>query len=806
MRRLRMCTLRLVTAIAMALMLIPSMGAQAAPAKQSPIPARAIFDARWYADQYPDVKAHYGYNQRALYQHFLRNGMKEGRVSSPIFDVKAYRAANPDLEAAFGDDWSQYYLHYRTFGVFENANGQRSSAGILFNPVAYAAAYPDVAKVLGNNWSAIINHFYQYGIKEGRTAGAAAGFSISADGTVTVNAALVGGGESSGGSSGHSSSKKGSGGSSKPSDPGVVAPNPPTGDDNRPSDPGTEKPGTTDPSKPGTTDPSKPGTTDPSKPGQHVHDWSNKDGVCATCGESCKEDHDALKATGGTCSVCGKVIAKEEQPAPVHPEGYEHTKADFENDDHVCGVCGMTLAEFQAACTEYGANHENLDEKHTCEVCGAHGTKAHQHDWSKKNGICADNLCNEPCPEDHAKVDLGKECRVCGALGTKEVHDRDSQHTKDDFNADESCKHGCDLILSEFQAACTEYGVDHEELDKLLECEVCGANGTKAHEHDWSNKDGVCATLGCDYECENVPHDEIDEKLTCGICHAQGKKTHEHNWKDGVCAMPECGEECAHTRADFTGDPGREACRTCQMPLGKFQEECTQYGEGHKDLAESETCEICGAQGVKGEEPCQHENKKYESNNDGTHNQVCGNTECNAVIVENEACDESGAENACSKCGYKAVVEECQHDSKKWVSNNDGTHNQVCGNTECNAVIVENEACDESGAENACSKCGYKAVAPNDEDLTSKGGGDNSEPTNGTQSAPEVQAATFSAPVPVVVENSGEETVIEETKTDDLQENADGGENTEKGEQQAPEDSDEAADESGEAGATADAA
>ena len=553
------------------------------------------------------------------------------------------------------------------------------------------------------------------------------------------------------GSSGHSSSKKGSGGSSKPSDPGVVAPNPPTGDDNRPSDPGTEKPGTTDPSKPGTTDPSKPGTTDPSKPGQHVHDWSNKDGVCATCGESCKEDHDALKATGGTCSVCGKVIAKEEQPAPVHPEGYEHTKADFENDDHVCGVCGMTLAEFQAACTEYGANHENLDEKHTCEVCGAHGTKAHQHDWSKKNGICADNLCNEPCPEDHAKVDLGKECRVCGALGTKEVHDRDSQHTKDDFNADESCKHGCDLILSEFQAACTEYGVDHEELDKLLECEVCGANGTKAHEHDWSNKDGVCATLGCDYECENMPHDEIDEKLTCGICHAQGKKTHEHNWKDGVCAMPECGEECAHTRADFTGDPGREACRTCQMPLGKFQEECTQYGEGHKDLAESETCEICGAQGVKGEEPCQHENKKYESNNDGT-------------------------------------------------------HNQVCGNTECNAVIVENEACDESGAENACSKCGYKAVAPNDEDLTSKGGGDNSEPTNGTQSAPEVQAATFSAPVPVVVENSGEETVIEETKTDDLQENADGGENTEKGEQQAPEDSDEAADESGEAGATADAA
>ena len=69
-----------------------------------------------------------------------------------------------------------------------------------------------------------------------------------------------------------------------------------------------------------------------------------------------------------------------------------------------------------------------------------------------------------------------------------------------------------------------------------------------------------------------------------------------------------------------------------------------------------------------------------------------------------------------------------------------------------------------------------------------------------------MQAATFSAPVPVVVENSGEETVIEETKTDDLQENADGGENTEKGEQQAPEDSDEAADESGEAGATADAA
>ena len=58
---------------------------------------RDLFDAKYYAEKYADLKAAYGDDEEALYQHYLTYGMKEGRTASALFDVKEYRDQYADL-------------------------------------------------------------------------------------------------------------------------------------------------------------------------------------------------------------------------------------------------------------------------------------------------------------------------------------------------------------------------------------------------------------------------------------------------------------------------------------------------------------------------------------------------------------------------------------------------------------------------------------------------------------------------------------------------------------------------------------
>ncbi len=61
-----------------------------------------IFNAKFYADKYPDLKQAFGYDEIQLAKHFRTNGIKEGRTASEAFDVSYYLNSNPDLIAAFG--------------------------------------------------------------------------------------------------------------------------------------------------------------------------------------------------------------------------------------------------------------------------------------------------------------------------------------------------------------------------------------------------------------------------------------------------------------------------------------------------------------------------------------------------------------------------------------------------------------------------------------------------------------------------------------------------------------------------------
>lgn len=87
---------------------------------------RDVFDAKYYADTNADLKSLFGYDDKALFEHYMNCGLNEGRCGSPTFNVVEYRKAYPDLEAIFGDDWDAYVDHYYTYGVTEGRN-----AGII---------------------------------------------------------------------------------------------------------------------------------------------------------------------------------------------------------------------------------------------------------------------------------------------------------------------------------------------------------------------------------------------------------------------------------------------------------------------------------------------------------------------------------------------------------------------------------------------------------------------------------------------------------------------------------------------------
>lgn len=76
--------------------------------------AKALtFNAVFYADSYSDLKSAFGYNEAALYNHYIQYGIREGRSASPVFDPMYYLNHNSDLVAAYGNkNYSAAYTFY----------------------------------------------------------------------------------------------------------------------------------------------------------------------------------------------------------------------------------------------------------------------------------------------------------------------------------------------------------------------------------------------------------------------------------------------------------------------------------------------------------------------------------------------------------------------------------------------------------------------------------------------------------------------------------------------------------------------
>ena len=151
--------------------------------KETPVDYSAVFDATYYANRYPDLKAAFGNDESALLQHFIQYGMAEGRQGSSRFDVYSYKNLYPDLRAAFGNNLKSYYMHYISSGKAEG----RKATGVntLQNPITtyngidysavydynyYLKKYSDLAKIYTNDDIGLLAHFVNCGMSEGRQA------------------------------------------------------------------------------------------------------------------------------------------------------------------------------------------------------------------------------------------------------------------------------------------------------------------------------------------------------------------------------------------------------------------------------------------------------------------------------------------------------------------------------------------------------------------------------------------------------------------------------------------------------------
>ena len=82
-----------------------------------------VFNAKYYADKYPDLKKAMGYNETLLREHFLAHGIYEGRQAHPNFSVLKYKERYADLKRNFGNDNVKYMEHYMKYGAKEGRKG-----------------------------------------------------------------------------------------------------------------------------------------------------------------------------------------------------------------------------------------------------------------------------------------------------------------------------------------------------------------------------------------------------------------------------------------------------------------------------------------------------------------------------------------------------------------------------------------------------------------------------------------------------------------------------------------------------------
>ncbi|MBR4308215.1 MAG: hypothetical protein IKT58_01335, partial [Oscillospiraceae bacterium] len=129
-----------------------------------------VFNAEYYANAYPELKAAYGTDETLLYNHFVNYGLEEGRCASLYFDVRFYMNNNGEqLREHCHGDYNVAFTHFLNY--VSNTTERQNNPKILsatFDCAYYGSAYADT-KTLTTEL-ALLQHFATVGEAEGRLA------------------------------------------------------------------------------------------------------------------------------------------------------------------------------------------------------------------------------------------------------------------------------------------------------------------------------------------------------------------------------------------------------------------------------------------------------------------------------------------------------------------------------------------------------------------------------------------------------------------------------------------------------------
>ena len=105
----------------------------------------SAFDAKFYASTYPDVVNAVGTDENALLNHFITNGIKEGRFGSPSYEFQAsyYYLNNPDVAQVTGTNPYLLLQHFLSFGKAEGRKGAKDAVTSTATPVVAIIDIPD---------------------------------------------------------------------------------------------------------------------------------------------------------------------------------------------------------------------------------------------------------------------------------------------------------------------------------------------------------------------------------------------------------------------------------------------------------------------------------------------------------------------------------------------------------------------------------------------------------------------------------------------------------------------------------------
>ena len=119
------------------------------------------FDGLKYIASYVDLIGAFGANADAGASHYITNGLAEGRTAN--FDGLKYIASYADLIGAFGTNVQAGESHYITSGLTEGRTA-------TFDGLKYIASYADLIGAFGTNVQAAESHYITNGFVEGRSA------------------------------------------------------------------------------------------------------------------------------------------------------------------------------------------------------------------------------------------------------------------------------------------------------------------------------------------------------------------------------------------------------------------------------------------------------------------------------------------------------------------------------------------------------------------------------------------------------------------------------------------------------------